>query len=671
MSGLPINTFQQADEFRKQYMYYLALEAQNNELNMRANRVFRETGQPIRPPDTRTTTEKMADLEEVKVRLLERMKTIMDSTSALEAISALTPGEIQFVYQQFDAIQNELKPRFSQGVPTVAFMSFIRALITKEMATSGVSFPAQEATAQSLLSALAAGRAAGAPIAPFGPSTSGAPGGISPGGAPGGISPGGASPGGAPSGGPYVSYSPGGTMSTSFSAPPTWALSTSPMPPSTYAPPSGTYPVYPGTPAFTTAPGTRAPTPDPYTLVPYAPGVTFDPTTTIIQPTTDPGLLMPIDPSLPSGTPSANQIDTTLPILHPVSVNPDPIFTDMASFDKAKWDHIRAWYERISSHVPPTMKQELIDANILNNNVGSQYYGKLRKELGNKKFNMDVPTAKNKLRDLFELSLYHGWDKPLSVTATSANPTSGVLRADTLDEAKRKLRPIGKPVPAPAHPKGDPTAPTSGSGFRRTVVYPGMRQRLDHQPIYHGAIRAPIQGFGIGKRTQSKPTVSVDISKGIARTVPTFIPFGKYIVDPAKLSRGLLDLRTLNGGKVVKYPLRELSEPLTKLMKRILEDRMPDEYDMQTLDLDDQHMLFNLAKDACINDRLQIPTPKLSKNDQLMNRFEILKGQIIAGNDGTEVVKEFKSLLVKLSDDGSIKKSDARDILMTLTAMGR
>jgi hypothetical protein len=92
---------------------------------------------------------------------------------------------------------------------------------------------------------------------------------------------------------------------------------------------------------------------------------------------------------------------------------------------------------------------------------------------------------------------------------------------------------------------------------------------------------------------------------------------------------------------------------------------------MRVLDIGDQELLFNLAKDARINDRLNIPTPTMSRDEQTLNRFEILKGQIIAGNDGTEVVKEFKTLLVKLSDEVSIKKSEARDILMMLASMGR
>jgi hypothetical protein len=174
-----------------------------------------------------------------------------------------------------------------------------------------------------------------------------------------------------------------------------------------------------------------------------------------------------------------------------------------------------------------------------------------------------------------------------------------------------------------------------------------------------------ILGYGL-----SRKNVAVDMTRGIQNTMPTYVPFGRYIINPSKLSRGVLEVKTLNGGKLNKYPTKEISPTLTKIMKRILDDRMPDEYDFKEMDLEDQNYLFDLAKDAKINERLNIPTPKLSKDGEEMNRFEILKGQIISGNDNREMVKEFKTMLLKLSNEGRVKKAEAREILMDLTAMG-
>jgi hypothetical protein len=126
----------------------------------------------------------------------------------------------------------------------------------------------------------------------------------------------------------------------------------------------------------------------------------------------------------------------------------------------------------------------------------------------------------------------------------------------------------------------------------------------------------------------------------------------------------------MSGGAPAKYPIKKLSAQLTKIMNRMVGGRMPDEYDFNDMDLDDQNFLYDLANDAKIMDRLNIPTPKRSKDGEELNKFEILKGQIIAGNDNKELVKEFKQMLLKFSNDGRIKKSEARELLLDLTALG-
>jgi hypothetical protein len=437
MSGLPINTPQQAIEFRKQYMYYLALQAQNDAHNMQANRVYKETGQPMRPPDSRTTTEKLADAEEVRVSLLKMMREITDGTEALEAVSNMTPAEIEFTYQMFNQIKSELKPRFSQGVPSVAFVSYIRALMAKELATSGVSFPAQEATAQSLLSALAAGRAAGAPIAPFAPPT--------------------ASPTGptAPPTGPMGPTSPG--LSTPAYIPPTFL-----------APPFPLVPLGPG------GPSSYSPPPS---------GIIGSPS----------GAFSPIDPagySTPPAAPIAMPIGpgTTLPI---GGVSRIDVLDSVDAFNKASWKTTREWYDRIRGIIPVDVQIEFArQTKLINLKQADANYLKLKMEPSKiKKDNGDTLSqaeAKDLLRGIFETSLANDWD-PEVVALRSGAPVA-----------------VSAPLkPTDSTSKADPTA--KGSGFRHTM-YPGMRQQIQHQPVYTAQFVRPFKaGDWAGSRPSLQP----------------------------------------------------------------------------------------------------------------------------------------------------------------------
>jgi len=47
-----------------------------------------------------------------------------------------------------------------------------------------------------------------------------------------------------------------------------------------------------------------------------------------------------------------------------------------------------------------------------------------------------------------------------------------------------------------------------------------------------------------------------------------------------------------------------------------------------------------------------------------------MKGEILAGNDSTELIKKFKILLLKLTNKNLIPSREAKDLLFDLTTMG-
>jgi hypothetical protein len=83
MSGFPNKKPTDASKFRQNYLANLALEAKNNEMNFQANKIFKKTGQtPTQVLDTRTTTEKLADVERLKVEIRSELKEIADGQQA-------------------------------------------------------------------------------------------------------------------------------------------------------------------------------------------------------------------------------------------------------------------------------------------------------------------------------------------------------------------------------------------------------------------------------------------------------------------------------------------------------------------------------------------------------------------------------------------------------------
>ena len=76
MSGYPLNFPSDAAKLRQNYLANLSLQANINDMNLQANKIFKKTGQtPTQPTDNRTTAEKLADVERLKIDINSRRHT--------------------------------------------------------------------------------------------------------------------------------------------------------------------------------------------------------------------------------------------------------------------------------------------------------------------------------------------------------------------------------------------------------------------------------------------------------------------------------------------------------------------------------------------------------------------------------------------------------------------
>jgi hypothetical protein len=92
--------------------------------------------------------------------------------------------------------------------------------------------------------------------------------------------------------------------------------------------------------------------------------------------------------------------------------------------------------------------------------------------------------------------------------------------------------------------------------------------------------------------------------------------------------------------------------------------------DVEVLNDDEKDYLAEIAERCDISDRLRIPSPKLTKIQSDINKFQILRGELIAGNDSKELIKDFKVLLLKLMNSKHISKSEGNEIMVTMLQLG-
>lgn len=524
-SGLPINTKAEANEYRKRYLAYLGLEEQNNNFNLQANQVYRETGQPSRPPDMRTTTEKLADVEKLRVELLQEFLKITDGIQAERALDRLDNNLASFALQKIPLILTDIKARFSRGIPADSLVAYIRALYDKEQRTNGVSFPAQQATAEEILRAIQNGQIFnGANPGPFAPA-------------------------------------------------PAQPAQPAPAPANNQAPPIQ-LPV----------PG-PAPAPAPRPVPAPRPG---NPLAEAIQQRAREIGFAPESVEARAAEEQQQQAaQRVIPVARAV-----PDFDSLEELQNASRDAIVEWFDFWAQEIPDLA------------NLVDRDYRFVRNE--------------------------------------------------------RRLK------------KGIPVATMRQAVQQAIELY--IQLKVAEDPRIVGQLR----GRGIGNRTRrqlfgrglARMVKKIDTSMPGVVAVPSYVKFGKNLINQHKLQHRIVDLRSILGHGIKNYNSVKVSHGVSKILRDMIRGRGISMDDYCDLDVEDQAFIHKLASKSKILDTLNLPTPKITKDEEEKNKFEILKGQIIAGNDSRELIKEFKSMLVKMSNDDRISKKEAREVLLDLAAMG-
>jgi desulfoferrodoxin (superoxide reductase-like protein) len=97
---------------------------------------------------------------------------------------------------------------------------------------------------------------------------------------------------------------------------------------------------------------------------------------------------------------------------------------------------------------------------------------------------------------------------------------------------------------------------------------------------------------------------------------------------------------------------------------------MPEFDDLAKMDNDEKIYLNKLLEKADLKGRLSVPTPSKDQEEKDIHEFEVMKGQIMSGNDSKEFVKKFKLLMRKLAHKQLLPRNEVRDMIEILEDLG-
>lgn len=171
--------------------------------------------------------------------------------------------------------------------------------------------------------------------------------------------------------------------------------------------------------------------------------------------------------------------------------------------------------------------------------------------------------------------------------------------------------------------------------------------------------------LGSGIKVDKKP-IQVDFSNSITPT-ETYIPFGKFILNQHRLNNDILMMRYAKGGYIKQIPTKKVSKAFIKVMKSMIDKKNPSYDEIKNLNESEKEQLYKIVQYAKLEDQFEVPSPEIDKDN---NQFEIMKGEILAGNDSKQMIKDFKLLLLKLMNNQRIPRKEAQELLTDLATMG-
>jgi len=236
-----------------------------------------------------------------------------------------------------------------------------------------------------------------------------------------------------------------------------------------------------------------------------------------------------------------------------------------------------------------------------------------------------------------------------------------------------------KPAPASS---SDWTEEEVSSPFKERVksrIQEEFRRSQSREPSQaRSRSPSPEQGHGIRK---GRPQIMIKkIGRGISvPDEPSHIEFGKHLLHYKNLEKGVLSLHHKGGGRVASIPVQKISDDLKDFIVDMLQSnsacgrgggqvpyKKASQKEFVRLPIHEQKLFEKIANGAGIFHKLGLKPVMDDDDKKNMDRFEVLRGEYMAGNNSHELVRELRKLVIYFMDAGRLTKSQGRELLLNI-----
>jgi hypothetical protein len=182
-----------------------------------------------------------------------------------------------------------------------------------------------------------------------------------------------------------------------------------------------------------------------------------------------------------------------------------------------------------------------------------------------------------------------------------------------------------------------------------------------------------------GKGFYSKKSHVLRVGRGVgSNNNHRWLTFGKYVIHTPSLHDQSLNIKTKAGNPVSAIGgTKTISRPLTNVLTNMLAGHDVHNI-LDSLCADDKRLLKSVCETADVEDdvwgagvlRKEFVHDKdkdFEEKEEELDRFDMLKNEVIAGNNNPDVLRELKALILTMMRDGRLRRNEAYGVLAELS----
>jgi len=146
-----------------------------------------------------------------------------------------------------------------------------------------------------------------------------------------------------------------------------------------------------------------------------------------------------------------------------------------------------------------------------------------------------------------------------------------------------------------------------------------------------------------------------------------YLIFGSLLIHDYLLQDNIILLLSNSKSRQTIFPRTNISNPLRIVIKTILMTQEINYKLLQDLDETEKKLFKKIMKRSHLNSILNFEPNKMDYSyDDIVTMYDVLKGEIQAGNDSKKVLADLKKTLKLMVDNDMIEESEAKDLLESL-----